>query len=146
MGAAARASLRRIRDPERWLRRLCLVLPATVEVAAWGHPNFRAAGRTFAVFETWKGRPCIAIFAEPEEQACLIERFGFFKTPYVGSRGWVSAWVDEPAPFRLIADLARAAHRRALEEMPRRRAPLPGARNVSRARSARPGARRRRTT
>ena len=145
MGAAARVSLRRIRDPERWIRRLCLALPATVEVASWGHPNFRAAGRTFAVFEIWKGRPCIAVAAEPEEQAFLIERFGFFKTPYVGNRGWVSAWVDVPAPFRLIDDLARAAHRRALEKMPRRRAALPGARNDSRARSAKPDAGRRRT-
>ena len=89
-----------------------MALPGTSEVEAWGHPNFRVAGRTFAVFEIYKGRPCIAISADPEEQSFLVERFGFFKTPYVGNRGWVSAWVDQPAPFRLMGDLIGQAHRR----------------------------------
>jgi predicted DNA-binding protein (MmcQ/YjbR family) len=96
-----------------------MALPGTSEVEAWGHPNFRVAGRTFAVFEIYKGRPCIAISADPEEQSFLVERFGFFKTPYVGNRGWVSAWVDQPAPFRLMADLIGQAHRRS-GEGPRR--------------------------
>ena len=107
------AALRRKPDPLSWIRRLCLALPEVVEVEAWGHPNFRVAGRTLAVFEIYKGRPCIAISADPEEQSFLIERFGFFKTPYVGNRGWVSAWVDQPAPFRLMSDLIAQAHRRA---------------------------------
>lgn len=107
------AALRRKRDPLSWIRRQCMALPGVVEVEAWGHPNFRVAGRTFAVFEIYKGRPCIAISADPEEQSFLIERFGFFKTPYVGNRGWVSAWVDQPAPFRLMGDLIAQARRRA---------------------------------
>src|ERR1700694_2971946 len=102
-------------DPLGWIRRLCVALPGTSEVEAWGHPNFRVAGRTFAVFEIYKGRPCIAISTDPEEQSFLVERFGFFKTPYVGNRGWVSAWVDQPAPFRLMGDLIGQAHRRSGE-------------------------------
>jgi predicted DNA-binding protein (MmcQ/YjbR family) len=96
-----------------------MTLPGTTEVEAWGHPNFRVAGRTFAVFEIYKHRPCIAISADPQEQSFLVERFGFFKTPYVGNRGWVSAWVDQPAPFRLMRDLIAKAHHRSLEA-PRR--------------------------
>jgi predicted DNA-binding protein (MmcQ/YjbR family) len=92
-----------------------MTLPGTGEVVAWGHPNFKVAGRTFAVFEIYKGRPCIAVSSDPEEQSFLVERFGFFKTPYVGSRGWVSAWVDQPAPFRLMRDLITQAHHRAVE-------------------------------
>jgi predicted DNA-binding protein (MmcQ/YjbR family) len=121
MGAAARPALRKIRDPEAWIRKVCMALPGTSEAASWGHPNFRAAGRTFAVFEIYRGRPCIAIAAEPEEQAFLVERFGFFKTPYVGNRGWVSIHVDQPAPFSLVRDLVFAAHRRAFEKAPRGR-------------------------
>src|SRR3984893_6305537 len=106
-------------DPSGWIRQLCMALPGTSEVEAWGHPNFRVAGRTFAVFETYKGRPCIAISADPEEQPFLVEHFGFFRTPYVGNRGWVSAWVDQPAPFRLMSDLVTRAHGR-LVNGPRR--------------------------
>lgn len=113
------AVFRKEPNPLRWIRRLCLAMPGTAEVEAWGHPNFRVSGRTFAVFEIYQGRPCIAISADPEEQSFLVERFGFFKTPYVGNRGWVSAWVDQPAPFRLMGDLITGAHRRFVER-PRR--------------------------
>jgi predicted DNA-binding protein (MmcQ/YjbR family) len=104
------AGARSLRDPLGWLRRICLALPGATEVGAWGHPNFRVAGRTFAVFEIYKGRPCIAVVADLDEQPALIDHFGFFKTPYIGRLGWVSAWVDEPAPFRLIGELVRRAH------------------------------------
>ena len=120
------AVLRKQRDPLSWLRKRCAALPGTAEVVAWGHPNFRVEGRTFAVFEIYKGRPCIAVSADPEEQSFLIERFGFFRTPYVGNRGWVSAWVDQPAPFRLLRDLIAQAHRRSVET-PRRTGSSPRA-------------------
>ena len=124
-------------DPLGWIRRLCMALPGTAEVNAWGHPNFRVAGHTFAVFEIYKGRPCIAISADPEEQTFLVERFGFFKTPYVGNRGWVTAWVDQPAPFRLMADIIRQAHRRS-GESPRRARKVTARRRSSPARSRQP--------
>ena len=117
--------MRKKPDPLTWMRRLCMALPGTVEVEAWGHPNFKVSGRAFAVFEIYKRRPCIAIRADPEEQSFLVERFGFFKTPYVGNRGWVSVWVDQPAPFRLIGDLIAQAHRRAGETLRRKRAIKP---------------------
>ena len=105
-------ALRKVRDPEKWLRKICLALPGTSEKISWGHPNFRVANRTFAAFEIYKGRPSIAIEAEIDEQAFLVERFGFYVTPYVGKRGWVSAWVDVPAPYKLMEDLVREAHAR----------------------------------
>lgn len=107
--------LRKQHDPLSWIRKLCTTLPGTAEVEAWGHPNFRVAGRTFAVFEIYRGRPCIAISADPEEQSLLVERFGFFKTAYLGTRGWISAWVDQPAPFRLMRDLIAQAHHRSVQ-------------------------------
>jgi len=97
-------------DPLTWLRSRCESLPAVEEVIAWGHPNFRVAGRAFAVFELYRGRPCIAVKAEREEQDLLIERFGFFKTPYVWKQGWVSTWVDVPFPLDLLEGLLKKAH------------------------------------
>lgn len=127
---ASPSALRRISDPAAWLRRLALSLPGTTEARSWGHPNFRAAGRTFAVFEIYKRRPCIALSARPEEQDFLVRHFGFFRTPYIGHRGWVSVWVDEPAPVRLIADLVKGAHRR-LTEPAGRAGPVPGTKRAT---------------
>ena len=42
------------RDDDPFLddvRRVCLALPETAEVEAWGRPTFRAGKRMFAVFE-----------------------------------------------------------------------------------------------
>ncbi len=94
------------------MRRACGRLPGSVEVEAWGHPTFRVGGRIFAAVERYRGRPCIAIGAERDEQDFLVRHFGFFESPYVGKRGWVSVWVDEPAPVRIITDLLKRAHRR----------------------------------
>ncbi len=111
-------------DPLVWLRTLCGTLPGVEEAVAWGHPNFRSAGRTFAVFEVYRGRPTIAVKAELAEQEILVERFWFFRTPYVGKQGWVSAWVDGPVPWDLLQDLITKAHA-ATREAPRRKARAP---------------------
>lgn len=92
------------------LRRLCLSLPGTSEVAAWGHPNFRVAGKTFAVFEFYKSRPCIAVKSEIGLQQLLVDSEHFFRTPYLGDRGWISVWVDRPVGWRLIGDLVRRSY------------------------------------
>jgi len=85
------------------LRRLCLSLPGTSEVAAWWHPNFRVAGKTFA--------PCIAVKSEIGLQQLLVDSEHFFRTPYLGDRGWISVWVDRPVGWRLIGDLVRRSYR-----------------------------------
>jgi|SRR5215471_1761763 len=94
------------------MRRICAALPGAVEVEAWGHPTFRVAGKIFAAVELYKTRPCIAISADPDEQEVLITQFGFFRSPYVGNRGWVSIWVDEPAPAGVMRDLVKRAYGR----------------------------------
>ena len=35
------------------LRKLCLALPETTEVPSWGHPNFKAGKKTYAVLEVY---------------------------------------------------------------------------------------------
>jgi predicted DNA-binding protein (MmcQ/YjbR family) len=113
-------------DPLTWLRALCGSLPEVEETVAWGHPNFRTAGRTFAVFEVYRGRPSIAVKAELADQEILVEQFGFFRTPYAGMQGWVSAWVDEAAPWDLLQDLITKAYT-ATKRAPRRKASAPSA-------------------
>ena len=95
------------------LRALCLSLPGTTETASWGHPNFRAAGTTYATFEIVRGRPSIAVRVAEGLQEALTDDRLFFRTPYSANRGWVSVWVDGRFDWRLVRNLVRAAHRRA---------------------------------
>lgn len=95
------------------LRRLCLSLPGVSEVEAWGHPNFRVGKKTFAVFEIYRGRPSIAVQAPDGMQDLLADEVRFFRTPYVGHRGWVSAWVDRRVDWALLKGLIVRSHREA---------------------------------
>jgi predicted DNA-binding protein (MmcQ/YjbR family) len=65
-----------------------------IETRAFGHPNFRAGKVTFAAYEEYKGRPCIA-FKLPREEvgAMLLGDARFFPTPY-GRGLWVSLPAD----------------------------------------------------
>ena len=63
----------------RRLRKLCLTLPETSEMASWGHPNFRAGKRTFVAFEVFKGTPSIAFRLNPAHVALLLRRKQFFR-------------------------------------------------------------------
>src|SRR6266436_568159 len=92
------------------LRDLCLSLPGVSEVEAWGHPNFRVGKKTFAVFEFYRGRPSIAVKAADGVQPLLIDEVRFFRTPYIGNRGWVSAWVDREVDWRLLKDLVKRSY------------------------------------
>jgi len=105
-----RAAVRRPRDPAARLRALCLGLDAVTETLSWGHPNFKAGGRIFATFEVVRGRPSIAVRVGDEFRDLLIDEQRFFRTPYGGNRGWVSAWVDGTPDWRLLARLVRRAH------------------------------------
>ena len=106
-----------------WLRRVCSALPGVEEKLAWGHPTFLAGGRTIAAFEVIRARPSIAVLADSERQQSLIDDFGFFKTPYSGRYGWVSAWVDVPAPYQLLSSLLVEAYQ-AASASPRRSSPV----------------------
>lgn len=74
------------------LGKLCLGLPATTEVEAWGHPTFRVAGKIFVGFSgTGDGGASMSVKTTPEMQAALVssdDRFSI--AAYVGKHGWVS--------------------------------------------------------
>ena len=91
------------------------------EIEAWGHPNFRVGKKTFAVFEVYRGRPCIAVKAEDGLQQLLIDEVRFFRTPYIGNRGWISAWVDRDVDWTLLEDLVKRSYRLMTPLRPRKR-------------------------
>jgi hypothetical protein len=100
---------------DAWLakvRALCLSLPGTVEKSSWGHPNW-AAGRIYAAFENYGGRPSLCALASREEQSLLVLDDRMFVPPRVGASGWVGVWLDKRPAWSLVAALLRAAHGRA---------------------------------
>lgn len=95
------------------LRRLCLALPGVEETASWGHPNYRTKTRIFAAIGAYGGEVSIGLDVGPEAQSLLVEDPRFFRTPYVGSRGWASYRVDAAFDEAMLRDLVRKAHARA---------------------------------
>lgn len=93
------------------LRAFALSLPGTSEVPSWGHPNFRAGKKTFAVYEIYRGRPSIAVKLPRPDGEALLGDGRFYVTPYIGKHGWVSLWVDAPVPWALVRDLALRSYR-----------------------------------
>lgn len=74
------------------LRAICLALPDSAEVEAWGHPTFRVAGKIFATFGgTEGGDASMSVKTTHEMQAALVSSDPRFTiAAYVGKHGWVS--------------------------------------------------------
>jgi len=104
----------------QWLakiRKQCLSLPGTVEKSSWGHPNW-AAGRIYAAFESYGGRPSLCALASKEEQSLLVLDDRMFVPPRVGASGWVGVWLDKRPAWSLVRALLRAAHEKAATKPP----------------------------
>jgi hypothetical protein len=102
------------------VRRVCLALPETAEVEAWGRPTFRAGKRMFAVFEGNDDHPyALVLKPDPAEREALLADPRFYVPPYHGAYGWVALdltaaevdWVE-------VAELAETSYRQvALKRM-----------------------------
>lgn len=88
------------------LRRICLRLPGTSETVSWGHPTFKAGGKTFCVLERYKGHLTMCFQLPAADAAAALRDTRFFKTPYVGNRGWVSLIVDAAPDWSEVRELA----------------------------------------
>jgi hypothetical protein len=107
---------RMYRDDDPYLddvRRVCLALPETAEVEAWGRPTFRAGKRMFAVFEGNDDHPyALVLKPDPSERGALLADPRFYVPPYHGPYGWVALdltaaevdWVE-------VAELAETSYR-----------------------------------
>lgn len=101
------------------LREICLALPETSEVEAWGEPTFRVKGKIFAMHASagthhGAGRPAVWILSVSLEQDLAIRARPdrYFKPPYVGPSGWIGAWLDKNPPWAEIEELLRDGWRR----------------------------------
>ena len=84
------------------MREICLALPGTVEVAAWGHPNFKAGRKTFAALEEYKGQLCICFKTTLPDQEALLNDSRYFASPYTGHQGWVSMKAEGRPDWKAI--------------------------------------------
>ena len=102
------------------LREVCLALPETVEVEAWGRPTFRAGKKIFAVFSGTDERPHGLIFKpEPDEKAALDQDDRIYSPPYFGPSGWLALDLDAaPVDWTEVAELVEGSYRQvALKRM-----------------------------
>ena len=101
------------------LRSICLALPETSEVEAWGEPTFRVKGKIFAMHASSgthhsPDRPAVWILSVSVEQDFVLRARPdrYFKPPYVGPSGWIGAWLDQKPPWSEIEELVRDGWRR----------------------------------
>jgi predicted DNA-binding protein (MmcQ/YjbR family) len=93
------------------LRAICLALPETKEVEAWGHPTFRAGKKMFAGFGQDGDGLTIGLSVGFDRQGELLEDERFYPTPYAARLGWVSLRIDGTTDWDEVSGLVREAYR-----------------------------------
>src|SRR5882672_10772830 len=93
------------------LRRICLSLPGTREAAAWGHPNFRAGTKTFAVLEVYRGELMVAVKVGLAAQHALTANARYIVTPYIGKHGWVSLRIGSGVDWNEVTGVVLLSYR-----------------------------------
>ena len=102
------------------VREVCLALPESVEVEAWGWPSFRAGKKIFAMFGGHaEVRHNVIFKPEPEERIALVNDERFFSPPYWGPSGWLALDLDAaPVDWAEVAELVEGSYRQvALKRM-----------------------------
>jgi predicted DNA-binding protein (MmcQ/YjbR family) len=95
------------------LRRVCLPLPESVEVEAWGRPTFRAGKKMFAVFEGSDDHPYAVVFKpDPLERPALAQDERFYVPAYFGPAGWLALdFTAAPVDWSEVAELMESSYR-----------------------------------
>jgi len=107
----------------RRLREICLWLPGASETVTFGHPTFQANRKTFAVLEEYKSELSICVLAGKRMQGVFLKDPRFYRTPYIGNRGWVSLKVHgAPLDWREVRELVVGSHALATDAALRARA------------------------
>ncbi len=94
------------------VRTLCLSLPESHEVEAWGAPTFRVKNKLFAMYaastaQHSRGRDALWVKAAPGQQQLMVSDRPeqFFVPPYVGPSGWVGVYLDRDTDWRGLRDI-----------------------------------------
>jgi predicted DNA-binding protein (MmcQ/YjbR family) len=102
-------------EPLERLRAICLALPEASERETWGEATFRVRDKIFAMAGdgNGKGRLAMSCKAPPGLQAALVETdpARFFVPPYVGSKGWIGAYLGDVTDWDELADLVEESYR-----------------------------------
>ena len=94
------------------LRKICSQLPDVTETVTFGHPTFQVGGKTFAVFEQYKGELGLAVKVEKELQQVFLKDPRFYMTPYAGKHGWVTLRMEpKPPDWKEVREMVRGSYR-----------------------------------
>jgi hypothetical protein len=105
------------KSPLDRVRKICLALPESHEVMAWGAPTFRVCNKLFAMYanegSSHGGRVAIWCKATHVDQELLIraDPDRFFRPPYVGPSGWVGIYLDGSPDWEAVAAQLGDAHK-----------------------------------
>ena len=103
------------------LRPICLGLPESCEVEAWGRPTFRAGPKKlFVIYTADRNRPHSMVFKpDADERQALVQDERFFVPPYFGASGWLALdFTIGTVDWTEVAELADSSYRRvALKRM-----------------------------
>ena len=102
------------------LRKVCLALPESAEVEAWGRPTFRAGKRMFAVFGgDDEHQFAVILKPDPAEREALLADPRFYLPAYFGPGGWVALDLTAgPVDWTEVGELMETAYRQvALKRM-----------------------------
>jgi len=96
------------------VRELCLGFPETQEVESHGSPNFKVAGKAFAIYSInhhGDGRVALLVASPPGTQQMYteMEPQSYFIPPYVGPKGWLGIDVNGELDWQSIAAHTRDA-------------------------------------
>ena len=93
------------------IRSICARLPGTRETVSFGHPTFQtAAGKTFAVLETYKSELGLAIKVERALQTVFLKDSRFYLTPYIGKHGWVTLRMNIKLDWKEIRGILKGSY------------------------------------
>jgi predicted DNA-binding protein (MmcQ/YjbR family) len=93
-------------------RAICLALPESTEVEAWGHPTFRVKDKIFASVGGENGVWTFGMKTTHEMQAGLVmsdPRFSI--AAYVGKHGWIHMRVEDPIDWNEVRALVVGSYR-----------------------------------
>jgi predicted DNA-binding protein (MmcQ/YjbR family) len=97
------------------LRAICLAFPEAQEAGGVGNPTFKVRGKIFAMRHSLHvvARWSMWCKAPPGAQQVIVasDSERFFVPPYVGSKGWIGAYLDVEQDWEELADLIEESYR-----------------------------------
>jgi predicted DNA-binding protein (MmcQ/YjbR family) len=93
------------------LRKVCATLRDAAETVTFGHATFQVNGKTFAVFEQYKGEFGLALKVEKELQQVFLKDRRFYRTPYIGKHGWVTLRMESnTVDWKEVREMIRGSY------------------------------------